>query len=146
MARREREESKICSGQCHPLLSVGRENLGQPSSPWACFCCMVMGGCPALLGEHSSLLFTMLVCSSPEQSTETCGGNRHPEAEAGVTEKMFSMQKKGHICPFLLAQCGWVCTIGCSITRHRLLWILTDLWRRRRKEIQLNSFCKDLAH
>lgn len=53
-----------------------------------------MEGWPALLGEHSSLLFTMLVCSAPEQSTETCGSNRHPEAEAGVTGKMFSMQRK----------------------------------------------------
>lgn len=93
MAGRKREESEICSGQCHPLLPVGRGNLGQPSSPWAFFCCMVMEGWPALLGEHSSLLFTMLVCCSPEQSSETCGGNRHPEGEAGVTEKMFSMQK-----------------------------------------------------
>lgn len=90
MAGRERGESEICSRQCHPLLPVGGGNLGQPTSPWACFCCTLMEGWPALLGEHSSLLFT----SAPERSTETCGGNRHPEAEAGGIGKMFSMQKK----------------------------------------------------
>lgn len=146
MAVRERGESEICWG--HPLLPAGGGNLVQPTSLWACFCCMPMEGWPVLLAEHSSLFFTMLVCSSPEQITETCRSNRYPEAEAGVTEKIFSMQKKSHLSVLACTMwlwAGWVCTIARSITRHRLPWVPHSFVEQEEGNTT-NSSCKDLAH
>lgn len=141
MAGRERGKSERCSGQCHPLLPAGGGNLGQPTCPEHASgaACSWRAGQLCWVNIHlcPSSCWSAVPQSRAQRPVEATGILKQKLMSQG---KCFPCKERSHLsvlaCTVWL-WAGWVCTIACSITRHRLLWVLTVLGRRR-KEIQPN--------
>lgn len=141
MAGRERGKSERCSGQCHPLLPAGGGSLGQPTCPEHASgaACSWRAGQLCWVNIH--------LCSSPCWSAVPQSRAQRPVEATGILKqklvsqgKCFPCKERSHLSVLACAVwlwAGWVCTIACSIARHRLPWVLTVLGRMR-KEIQPN--------